>query len=83
MVEEEGAALGGALQAAWCIARREGRRTARIGDFTGRIVAVKEETRCLPNKANVVRYRNLQAVQDQFSLSLRGVFSAQRKVTGA
>jgi xylulokinase len=82
MVEEEGAALGGALQAAWCVARREGRRGAKITDFTSPVVMVKEDTRCVPNRKNVARYRELQALQDKLSLSLREVFSAQRKLAG-
>ncbi len=84
MVEEEGAALGGALQAAWCVARREGRRGAKIGEFTAGVVALKEETRCEPKKENVARYRELQRVQDALSVSLRasGVFGAQRAVGG-
>ncbi|HWA85207.1 MAG TPA: xylulokinase [Opitutus sp.] len=79
MVEDEGAALGGALQAAWCVALRDGRK-AKIADFTSGVVAVKEETRCAPNKANVARYRELQALQDKLSLALRDVFPAQRKL---
>ncbi|HEY0944196.1 MAG TPA: xylulokinase [Opitutaceae bacterium] len=80
MVEDEGAALGGALQAAWCVARRDGSKKAKIADFTTGIVAVDEETRCLPNKTNVGRYRELQALQDKLSLTLRDVFPAQRKL---
>jgi xylulokinase len=79
LVEDEGAALGGALQAAWCSARREG-RNAKISEFTTGIVAVNEATRCVPIRANVVRYRELQAAQDQLSLALRGVFPAVRKL---
>ncbi len=79
MVEEEGAALGGALQAAWCVARREGNKKARLTDFTTGTVALDETTRCTPNKANVTRYRELQVLQDELSRSLRGVFAAQRK----
>ncbi len=82
MVEDEGAALGGALQAAWCVARREGNPSAKLSDFTSGVVAIKEQTRCWPNKANVARYRNLQALQDQLSLALRPVFAAQRKLAG-
>jgi len=78
MVEEEGAALGGALQAAWCVARRNGRRTAKITEFTEGVVAVKEETRCTPNKANVAKYRAVQALQDDLSGALRGVFAKHR-----
>jgi sugar (pentulose or hexulose) kinase len=83
MVEDEGAALGGALQAAWCVARRNGNAKAKLSDFTDRFVAVKEETRCAPNKASVARYRELQAVQDKLSASLREVFALQRKLVTA
>ena len=79
MVEEEGAALGGALQAAWCVARREGRRGAKISDFTAGVVAVREETRCRPHPASVARYRELQALQDNLSQALRGVFARHRR----
>lgn len=82
MVEEEGAALGGALQAAWCVARGEGRRGAKISEFTAGVVAVREETRCLPNAANVARYRELQALQDDLSQALRGVFARHRRLGG-
>jgi len=64
MIEDEGAALGGALQAAWALALRENRK-ARITDFTSGIVALDEATRCQPNRVNVARYRELQALQDQ------------------
>ena len=82
MVEDEGAALGGALQAAWCVARRGGNAKARLVDFTSGTVALNEATRCVPDQANVVRYRALQAVQDQLSVALRQVFTAQRKLAG-
>ncbi len=78
MVEDEGAALGGALQAAWCVALRDGNKKAKLTDFTAGTVALDEKTRCLPNKANVAKYRALQDVQDQLSVALRGVFEVQR-----
>jgi xylulokinase len=80
MMEEEGAALGGAVQAAWCLARGEGRRSARLPEFTTGVVAVNEESRCVPNRGNVARYRQVQALHDQLSKDLRPVFSAQRKL---
>lgn len=80
MVEDEGAALGGALQAAWCVAIREGNRKARLTDFTTGTVALNESTRCQPIPTNHVRYRELQNLQDQLSLALRKVFPAQRKL---
>jgi xylulokinase len=80
MVEDEGAALGGALQAAWCVALRDGQK-AKLTDFTAGTVALDEQTRCAPDKKNVARYRELQALQDELSLALRAkVFPAQRKL---
>ncbi|MCF7689943.1 MAG: xylulokinase, partial [Cephaloticoccus sp.] len=79
MVEDEGAALGGAIQAAWALARRTKPNT-KITRFTAGVVAVKESTRCRPNPKNVARYRQLQAVQDKLSLALREVFPEQRKL---
>lgn len=80
MVEDEGAALGGALQAAWCVALRSGNKKAKLTDFTTGTVALDESTRCTPNKANVARYRELQGLQDKLSLALRDVFEVQRKL---
>ena len=80
MVEDEGAALGGALQAAWCVALRDGNKKAKLADFTAGSVAINEATRCTPNKTNVARYRALQALQDQLSVTLRDVFAVQRKL---
>lgn len=80
MVEDEGAALGGALQAAWCVALRSGNKRAKLTDFTNGAVELDESTRCTPNKANVARYRELQGLQDKLSLALREVFEVQRKL---
>lgn len=79
MVEDEGAALGGALQAAWCVSLREGKK-AKLTDFTKVVVAVDEKTRCKPDKKAHARYQKLQAVQDKLSLALRDVFVAQREL---
>jgi len=80
MVEDESAALGGALHAAWCVARRDGNAKAKLSDFTSSVVAIKEQTRCWPNKAHVARYRRLQTLQDDLSLALRKVFAAHRRL---
>jgi xylulokinase len=82
MVEDEGAALGAALQAAWCVARRDGEKV-RIADLTEGVVAVKDDTRCLPNKEHVARYRELQQLQDALSARLREIFPMQRQITEA
>jgi xylulokinase len=70
------------LQAAWCVALREGKK-AKLADFTTGIVALNEATRCAPKEENVARYRELQAVQAKLSLALRRVFPATRKLTVA
>ena len=79
MVEDEGAALGGAIQAAWALARKT-KPNSPITRFTEGVVAVNESTRCKPNPKNVARYRKLQVVQTQFSESLREVFKVQRQL---
>lgn len=75
MIEDEGAALGGALQAAWCVALRNGNKRAKISDFTRDTVAVNEATRCVPGKAAHARYRELQQIQDTLSTTLRPLFA--------
>ncbi len=79
MMEEEGAALGAALQAAWCVARRDGQK-AGIAELAKRVVRPDETTRCRPDRKRVQRYREIQAVQDQLSETLRDIFPAQRKL---
>ena len=81
MSEEEGAALGAALQAAWCVARRDGQKTS-IVNLAKRVVRLDETTRCLPDRKHVQRYRELQALQDQLGGTLREIFPAQRKLAG-
>ncbi len=80
MVEDEGAALGGALQAAWCYARLNGKPTAKLESFTRGAVAVKKETRCKPNRQRHAHYEQLQALQDNLSGTLRDLFRVQRKL---
>jgi xylulokinase len=62
------------------VAIRGGNKKAKLTDFTTGTVAVDEATRCVPNPANVARYRELQALQDKLSVALRDVFAAQRKL---
>ena len=75
MIEDEGAALGAALQAAWCDALHSGNKKSKITDFTQGAVAVNESTRCIPGKAAHARYRALQQIQDALSLALRPLFA--------
>jgi xylulokinase len=52
MREDEGAALGAALQAAWCRGHREG-KTHPLRHYTDRVVKVAESTRRVPDRARV------------------------------
>jgi len=73
MVEDEGAALGGALQAAWCAGLRAGDKT-NLTTLAARAVALNESTRCEPNVQHRAVYREMQARQDSLSLTLRETF---------
>jgi xylulokinase len=77
MVEDEGAALGAALQAAWCVARQRDPR-AKLTDLTRRVVARDETTRCQPHRAHHTRYRDIQDMHDRLSRALRPLFPGQR-----
>jgi xylulokinase len=79
MVEDEGAALGGALQAAWCASLLDGNKV-KLSDLARSVVALDEDTRCEPDRAKVARYRDLQDLQDSLSSALRPIFSQQRRL---
>ena len=74
MKEDEGAALGAALQAAWCADHAAGLKT-RLSELTRRFVAVDEASRCLPAPKTHATYKKLQAVQDKLSTTLKPVFA--------
>lgn len=76
---EEGAALGAALQAAWCALAAEGNVTG-IAALTDRLVALDEPARCVPEPAAVARYAALQAVHDALGQALRPVFTRHHAV---
>jgi xylulokinase len=83
MAEDEGAALGGALQAAWCVARLAGDKRVPITALTEGIVQMDESTRCLPCRASTARYRDMQQLQDELSLAMRPLFPEQRRLAGS
>jgi len=82
MREDEGAALGAAIQAAWCVGRRERKSAGDLSALTRRLVAVNEATRCVPDRDKVARYRALQKLQDSLCANLRSVFREHRRLTG-
>ena len=69
----EGAAYGAALQALWCWRRQQGEKLT-IGQLTDQFVELNATETAQPEGANVKVYRELQALQDELSLGLRGVF---------
>jgi xylulokinase len=74
----EGAAYGAALQALWCWRQQQGGKDS-IEDITDEFVTINKSETATPDSKNVEVYRELQALQDETSKSLRGVFAAHRK----
>ena len=70
MVEDEGAALGGALQAAWCDGA--GRSLPALA---ARMVKVDAASRCRPDPKRHAIYHDLQARQDALGRALRPFFT--------
>ena len=75
----EGAAYGAALQAMWCRRRKCGEQVS-ISDLTDRFVKLDARQIARPKKRNVAVYREIQAIQDDLSANLKGVFSSRRKL---
>jgi xylulokinase len=77
MREDEGAALGAALQAAWCDGHRTG-QGQRLQHYTDRVVKVAEATRRLPDRGRVRRYAELQRLQGELGRAVGGLFGPVR-----
>ncbi|HTI73295.1 MAG TPA: xylulokinase [Candidatus Limnocylindria bacterium] len=75
----EGAAYGAALQALWSWRRSKG-ESIRIEDITDQYVKLNPKETARPNAEAVKVYRELQALQDKLSASLRPVFPIHRKI---
>jgi D-xylulose kinase len=74
----EGAAYGAALQALWCWRLQQGEKTT-ISDLTDQFVELNKAETAHPNSNNVEVYREMQSLQDETSLALRGVFAKHRQ----
>ncbi|PWU12671.1 MAG: xylulokinase [Verrucomicrobia bacterium] len=75
----EGAAYGAALQALWCWRLEQGEKVA-ISEITDQFIEINGTERAEPNAKDVAAYRELQALQDDLSTSLRGVFAKHRRL---
>jgi len=74
----EGAAYGAALQAFWCWRLQQGEKVS-ISDLTDRFVELNTGETAQPNPKHVAVYRELQAIQDALSQSLRSSFKQHRQ----
>ncbi len=75
MLEDEGAALGGALQAAWCDGLRHGQKTS-LAALCARAVALDENSRVSPDRKNRALYRKMQTRHDALTQALRPFYGA-------
>jgi xylulokinase len=73
MTQDESAALGAALQAAWCDSPGRG-SSAALARLCARCVAVDENSRVVPDKGRKALYRARQAFHDRLWSDLRGAF---------
>jgi xylulokinase len=76
MAQDESAALGGALQAAWCDSKARGSGAA-LAELCRRCVSLDESTRCVPDRARNALYRKRQKFYDRLGADLRGAFNAR------
>lgn len=71
MAEDEGAALGGALQAAWC-----DRPGQSLPALTARFVKIDAASRCRPDPKRHALYLEMQERHDALGRALRPFFTA-------
>jgi xylulokinase len=76
MAQDESAALGCALQAAWCDSPGRGSGPA-LAQLCGRCVSVDESTRCVPDRRSHALYAARQLFHDRLCDDLRAAFDAR------
>ena len=74
---EEGAALGAALQAMWAYLTGIGSEIG-IEELCDRYAGLDESTRVRPRSAEAVVYKRMQRLHNQIANDLRGAFSQHR-----
>jgi sugar (pentulose or hexulose) kinase len=74
----EGAAYGAALQALWCWRLQQGDKVS-ISDLTDRFVELNTGERAEPDSKAAAVYHDLQGIQDEMSVALRGAFKRHRR----
>ncbi len=76
MAQDESAALGAALQAAWCHSPERGSGPA-LAELCARCISPDESTRCVPDKERRALYRRRQLFHERLVGDLRGAFDAR------
>lgn len=80
MANEEGAAVGGAVQAIWAYRKRQGQPES-IENLCARYIALDETTRTKPEtNQRVPLYAQMQKLHDQIVHDLKPAFSAHRQL---
>ncbi len=74
----EGAAYGAALQALWCWRLQQGEKVA-IEEVTDQFVELNPTESAEPDSKKAAVYRELQELQNELSVALRGVFAKHRQ----
>jgi xylulokinase len=75
----EGAAYGAALQALWCWRQSKGEKVS-MESITDEFVKLNPAETARPDAKRAATYRELQALQDETSKALRGVFTRHRQM---
>jgi xylulokinase len=79
VANEEGAAVGAAVQAIWAYRKQQGQPIS-INELCARYIALDETTRAKPEtSARVELYKQMQTLHDQIVRDLRPAFSAHRQ----
>ncbi len=78
----EGAAYGAALQALWCWRREKGEKVT-IQELADNFIELNREETAHPDRKNAAIYEEWQALQNELSASLRGVFTKHRAFVNA
>ncbi|GHU41420.1 xylulokinase [Spirochaetia bacterium] len=73
-VNAESAAMGGAIQALWCLSKLEG-KPATIKDICEDHINISEETSVKPNPANADLYTNAYTVYNQYLKALSPLYT--------
>ena len=80
MREDEGAALGAAIQAAWCAERRSGRASGQDFGIYRRDSRDGRGDPLHSGSGELARYREIQAIQDKMGRTMGELFSLQRRL---